>query len=126
MNGRPGRVDLLACIHLGALIGACYALELLGFKSFFFFDVSSLNLPSRDWAFRQIRVGHFPEWCTHWYLGFPFIAESQSGVYYPPNYFYFLLSPSWYATTLAYTSHLWLAGIGSYFLFRRSSSPAAA
>ena len=126
MTGRLGRADLFACLSLGALIGVCYADELLGSASFFFFDVSSLNLPARDWAFRQIRDGHFPEWCTHWYLGFPFIAESQAGVYYPPNYFFFLLFPSWYATTLAYTSHLWLAGVGTYLLFRRSSSVGGA
>jgi hypothetical protein len=126
MNGRPGRADFLACVSLGVLIALCYASELLGRTSFFFFDVSTLNLPARDWAFRQIAGGHFPQWCTHWYLGFPFIAESQSGVYYPPNYFFFLLFPSWYATTLAYTSHLWLAGVGTYFLFRRSSSVCGA
>src|SRR5215203_3054866 len=126
MNGRPGRADFLACLSLGLLIGLCYASELLGRSSFFFFDVSSLNMPARDWGFRQIRAGHFPEWCTHWYVGFPFIAESQSGIYYPPNYFFFLLFPSWYATTLAYCAHLCLAGIGAYRLYRRSASVAGA
>jgi len=119
MNGRPGRADLFGCLLLGAVVAACYAPELVGRRAFFFFDVSSLNLPARDWAFRQIKSGHFPEWCTHWYAGFPFVAESQAGVYYPPNYFFFLLFPSWYATTLAYVGHVWLAGVGAYFLFRR-------
>lgn len=122
MNGRPGRADLLASLWLGVLVSVCYAPELLGFRSLFFFDVSSLNLPARDWGFRQIASGHFPEWCPHWYLGFPFIAESQSGIYYPPNYVFFLIFPSWYATTLAYCCHLFLAGVGAYFLFRRRAS----
>jgi hypothetical protein len=122
MNDRPGRADFFACLLLGVLVGACYASELLGRRSFFFFDVSSLNLPARAWAFRQIEAGYFPEWCTHWYAGFPFVAESQSGVYYPPNYVFFLFLPSWYGTTLAYVAHLWLAGIGAYVLFRRWSS----
>jgi hypothetical protein len=126
MNVRLGRADLSACLSFGVLIAAGYAPELLGLRSFFFFDVSSLNIPARDWGFRQIAAGHFPEWCTHWYAGFPFIAESQSGIYYPPNYFFFLLFPSWYATTLTYCCHLWLAGIGAYLLFRRSASPSGA
>lgn len=94
-------------------------------KSFFYFDISSLSLPARDWGFRQVAAGYFPQWCRHWQAGFPFVAESQSGICYPPNYFFYPFLDGWKAYAVSHVFHVLLAALSSFLLFRRRCSAMA-
>jgi hypothetical protein len=120
LPNRSGRLaDVTALGFLAGAIAVVFWPELTFRKAFFYFDVSSLSMPARHWGFSQIRAGEFPQWCRNWQTGFPFVAESQSGICYPPNYLFYLLVQDWKAYTLAYLSHLLLAAWGGYALFRR-------
>lgn len=114
--------DAIACLLFSVVISAVFLPEVRFTRAFFYFDISSLNLPARHWGFEQVRQGFFPQWCRDWGTGFPFVAESQAGICYPPNYIFYLLLPSWKAYTVAYLVHLWLAGCFAFLLFRRWAS----
>ena len=120
--GRAKLSPIAPFLVLLLAIAVVYGPELTFRKAFFYFDISSLNLPARAWGFRQIREGYFPQWCPHWGTGFPFVAESQSGICYPPNYLFYPWLRCWKAYALLYLGHLLLAGSGAYLLFRRWAS----
>ncbi len=118
--------DVLALLLLAVVIGTVYGPELSGRRSFFYFDISSMNLPMRHWGFAQIRAGHFPEWCRHLGTGFPFVAESQTGICYPIHYLTFGLFASERAFAYDLLIHLWLAAAGMYAFLRLHVSRLAA
>ncbi|MGL5095514.1 MAG: hypothetical protein ACRDD1_08000, partial [Planctomycetia bacterium] len=128
-DDRPASVlkkDVAACLLAVAAVFMVYAPELTFQRAFFYFDLSSLSLPSRQWAFERLAVGDFPEWCRHWGAGGPFVGESQSGVLYPPNYAVYTWLPGWKALAVAFGLHLVAAALGCYVLFRRWCTPTAA
>lgn len=113
----PG--DLLAA---AALIG----LVLLFFWKMAFTD---LILPRGDaftyfypyWAYRHaaLRAGQIPLWNPYLFMGTPFLANSQAGVLYPPNWLLAgFTAPT--AVKIAALLHLAWAGIGMVLFGRRS------
>jgi len=70
------------------------------------------------WALHQ---GFFPFWNPFYYLGYPFLAESQGGVFYPLNLLFalFPLSSFTYFYHLLLAFHYFLTGVFSYFWLRR-------
>lgn len=69
---------------------------------------------------REMAAGRLPVWSPGSYAGFPFAADTQSAVFYPPRWVTILLSLPWqfpyYALTLEALAHVWLAGVFTYFL----------
>jgi len=63
----------------------------------------------RDFAFGQIRGGHFPLWNPYAFCGTPFFADPQSAMLYPPNWLHLLL-PSGLAFSWLFVLHVFLAG----------------
>jgi hypothetical protein len=63
----------------------------------------------RQFAFGQIRAGHFPLWNPYEFCGMPFFGDPQSAMLYPPNWVYLVLSPEVASTWLA-AIHFFLAG----------------
>ena len=68
---------------------------------------------------RALRAGRLPLWNDLWGFGFPGLAESQMGVYYPPH----LLLYRFFSTEAAYTSslvlHTYFAALGAFWAARR-------
>ncbi|MCZ7542469.1 MAG: hypothetical protein M5R40_02525 [Anaerolineae bacterium] len=83
-------------------------------------DLASFLWPTYAFAARELRAGGLPLWNPHLYSGAPFIADNQSGVFYPPNVALFLLAPSvtYEALEWLVIGHLWLAGAGMYVCLR--------
>jgi len=76
--------------------------------------------PWRLFAAETLRSGFLPLWNPHQFCGTPFVANSQSAVFYPLNLLFCLLpvKPAFGASVLL---HLWLTGCFAYLYLR---SPA--
>lgn len=70
--------------------------------------------------FETLTQGHLPLWSPGSFAGFPFAADTQAAVFYPPRYLTLLLSWPfdfpYYALELEIMIHAWLAGVFTYGL----------
>jgi 4-amino-4-deoxy-L-arabinose transferase-like glycosyltransferase len=67
----------------------------------------------------EMWAGRLPLWSPGSFGGFPFAADSQAAVFYPPRWLTILLDGadlSFYAITLEGLLHIWLAGLFTYAL----------
>jgi hypothetical protein len=68
----------------------------------------------------EVGQGRLPLWSPGSYAGFPFAADPQAAVFYPPRWLTILLSLrggfSYYALQVEAILHVWLAGIFTYGL----------
>src|SRR5262249_15274034 len=94
--------------------------------AFFFFDVSEINYPYRDFLARELRAGRFSRWCPDLYCGLPLYSESQAGYLHPPKYLRYPWLPTWQAFNFDTVLSVWLAGFGTYLWLRRRVCPAGA
>ena len=76
--------------------------------------------PWRLFASETLRSGYLPLWNPHQFCGTPFVANSQSAVFYPLNLLFCLL-PVAQAFGVSVLLHLFLTGAFAYLLLR---SPA--
>ncbi|MFZ8843377.1 YfhO family protein [Thermoflexus sp.] len=82
----------------------------------------------RDLAYRALRAGEFPLRVLCLDSGYPYLAYSQSSVFYPGTWLTLILSAvssahhaSLDALHLESLIHLWIAGATAYFLFTRET-----
>lgn len=81
-------------------------------------DSADLNYPWQSFISRTLRDGSFPFWDPHSFGGYPFYANGQSAVLYPPRLFgAAFLSPSVTHDMLSML-HVLLAGLAMYALLR--------
>ena len=68
---------------------------------------------------RALRAGRLPLWNDLWGFGFPGLAESQMGVFYPPHALLYRV----FSTEMAYTTslvlHTYVAALGTYWAARK-------
>ena len=83
-------------------------------------DLVSFIFPMYRFAGSSLRGGELPLWNPNLYAGAPFIADNQSGVFYPLNLLLFLLVPdfSYQAIEGLVILHIFLAGVTMYFCLR--------
>ena len=74
--------------------------------------------PWRLFAAESIRQGRLPLWNPYQFCGTPFVANSQSAVFYPFNLLFALL-PAMRAFAVSAVLHLTLCGWFTYLLLRR-------
>ncbi len=74
--------------------------------------------PWRLFAAQSLRGGTLPLWNPYQFCGTPFVANSQSAVFYPPNLLFALL-PTMRAFAVSAALHLTLCGWFTYLLLRR-------
>jgi hypothetical protein len=76
---------------------------------------------------RALKSGRLPYWNDLWGFGFPGLAESQMGVYYPPHVLLFGLLRVEVAYTLSLVGHMIWSGLGTAWAARRfGASPQGA
>ena len=81
-------------------------------------DATQFSMGLMAFLRESLRVGRWPLWNDLWGFGFPALAESQMGVYYPPHGLYALLSTETaYAASLA--AHFAWGALGAAWLARR-------
>lgn len=81
--------------------------------------------PMRWFTAHELRAGHLPLWNPYNASGEPWLANPQTGVFYPPSWV-FLALPFATAYVLYLYIHLALLGCGAYLLFSRRASQGAA
>jgi hypothetical protein len=81
--------------------------------------------PLRWFTAEQLKAGHLPLWNPYSASGEPWLANPQTGVFYPPAWIFLVLPfPAAYMSFLLL--HLVILGWGSYLLFARTASQGAA
>lgn len=73
--------------------------------------------PWRLFAAETLKSGYLPLWNPHQFCGTPFVANSQSAVFYPPNLLFCLL-PVWRAFGVSALLHLIVTGLFAYAFLR--------
>src|SRR5436190_3640753 len=88
-------------------------------------DLVSFLYPTYRFAAESIQAGWLPFWNPHLYVGAPFAADLQSGLYYPPNLVAFLLARPFTYEVLEglATLHYPLATVCAYALARELRLP---
>ncbi|WP_435016080.1 hypothetical protein TA3x_003640 [Tundrisphaera sp. TA3] len=72
-----------------------------------------------------IRLGRWPLWNDLWGYGFPGLAESQMGVYYPPHLLLYGLLPTEYAYVASLVLHTLWGAMGTAWAARRFGTSTA-
>ena len=83
----------------------------------FYRDLSTYFYPMRFSMYEDFRSGELPLWNRHAAMGFPLLADFQSGIFYPPHLL-FLLLPFFSACRALFVLHFLIAGAGTYKLCR--------
>jgi len=102
-------------VFLAALFFAAFPDVLLGFKTFVFRDFGMFGYPLAHYYRESLWKGELPLWNPLNDLGLPFLAQWNTMVLYPLSLFYALF-PLWWSLPVFCLAHLWLAGLGMYFL----------
>lgn len=119
----PMRRLALAIIAAAALL--LFARPLLRGEVFTFRDHADYFQPLRWFTAQELRHGRLPLWNPYSASGEPWLANPQTGVFYPPAWlFLFLPFPTAYVLFLGF--HVALLGAGAFLLFSRFVASGAA
>ena len=88
----------------------------------FFRDLSTYFYPMRYSLFESYRSGNLPLWDRHTAMGFPLLADFQTGAFYPPHALFLVLS-FFPAIRALFVFHFFVAGAGAYCLCRSWNHP---
>jgi hypothetical protein len=85
-------------------------------------DLVSFLFPVYRFAASSMWAGNLPLWNPHLYAGAPFLADMQTGLFYPLNQLLFWLAPSFPYKALIWMAvlHIFLAGLFMYLCLRYS------
>jgi hypothetical protein len=83
----------------------------------FFRDLGPYFYPMRFSLAEALNQGELPLWNRHMSLGFPLLANFQSGTFYPPHLL-FLVLPFFRAIQMLYLFHYMVAATGAYAVCR--------
>lgn len=83
-------------------------------------DLVSFLFPTYRYAAARLWAGDLPLWNPHLYGGAPFLADTQSGLFYPPNLLLSLLAPTFPYEALQWMAalHVFWAGLAMYLCLR--------
>ena len=112
--------DFLAVLSLGGLVCAFYWKIALAGRVLAGGDVFTYFYPYWAEATRVVRAGRLPLWNPYLFMGAPFLANSQVGVFYPLNWLLWFTLPAHQSVHLTIVLHLCLAALGGYLWGRAS------
>jgi hypothetical protein len=117
----PGRFALLtAC-----LIMACFPGVIAGRDTFFFRDFAIFSYPLAAYHKECFWHAQMPLWNPYNDCGLPFLAQWNTMALYPLSLIYLLFPLPW-SLNFFCLFHMWLGGLGMYFLARAWSSSQTA
>ena len=82
-----------------------------GGKVPFFRDLGPYFYPMRYSLAQSFRAGELPLWNRYMAMGFPLLADFQSGTFYPPHLLYLAL-PFWTAVRAIFVLHFFYCSYG--------------
>ncbi len=113
-------------ILLGLLFIACFPMTVLGLNAFAFLDAGQFAYPVAFYNRESFWRGELPLWNPLNSCGIPFMAQWSTLTLYPPSLFYLLLPLPW-SLNIFCLGHLFVGGMGMYFLaFRWTGNRLAA
>ena len=116
---RWGLGDLLALLAwTGAIVAFFWDVVALR-GALFYFDITEINLPYRDFFALELKAGRFSRWMPGLYCGMPLYSESQAGYLHPLKYLLYPWMETWKAFGLDTVLSVWLTGLGTYGWLRR-------
>jgi len=107
----PGRFAML----LGLFIALTFPGIILGQETFFYRDFGLFGYPLAHYQRECFWRGELPLWNPLNDSGLPFLAQWNTLTLYPPALFYLIFPLSW-SLGVFNLGHLFLAGLGMYFL----------
>jgi Bacterial membrane protein YfhO len=110
----PGKFAAL----LGLLIIACFPQVVFGLETFYFRDYQLFGYPLAFYHREAFWRGEIPLWNPYNDCGLPFLAQWNTLTLYPLSLFYLLFPLPWSLGVFC-LGHLFLAGMGMYFLAHR-------
>jgi hypothetical protein len=117
---RPwGWADLVALTVWTAAIASYFWKAVSLQEALFFFDITEINYPYRDFFASELRAGRFSRWHPGLYCGLPLFSESQAGYLHPLKYLLYPWLATWKAFNLDTVLSVWLTGVGTYGWLRR-------
>lgn len=127
-ESRPPRwswADLLAIGVVLAAVAWVFREVLFGGRTLFYFDISEINYPYRDFLANEWRAGRFSRWHPGLYCGMALFSESQAGFLHFLKPLYLFL-PTWRAFGLDTVLSIALTALATYGWLRRHVGPAGA
>ena len=118
--GRPRRARWSGPSAIAAFFWDAVSLR----EALFYFDITEINYPYRDFFADELRAGRFSRWCPGLYCGLPLYSESQAGYLHPLKYLLYPWLATWQAFNLDTVLSVWLTGLGTYGWLRRHVGPA--
>ena len=119
-----GRTDAVLLLLLGSLVVGFHVPLAFSDTIVTDYDLYVYFYPYWEYRADALRAAQLPLWNPFMYTGVPFLANIQSGVFYPINaLLIFLEAPR--AVAFSYLFHLWLAAAGMYMLLRQLGTGAA-
>src|SRR5438128_257509 len=119
------RMKRAAAIVIVAVALAAMGLPLVRGEVFTLRDHTGYFQPMRWFTSVELRAGHLPLWNPYSASGEPWLANPQTGVFYPPTWI-FLVLPFATAYVIFLIFHLALLGCGAFLLFSRIGSARGA
>ncbi|HYR28628.1 MAG TPA: hypothetical protein VEU30_09185, partial [Thermoanaerobaculia bacterium] len=119
------RAHRFAFALLFLLAAAIFLPALVWLEVFTIRDHFDYFQPLRFFTAEELKAGHLPLWNPYSASGEPWLANPQTGVFYPPAWL-FLFLPFETAYMLFLLVHLLILGWGAYLLFARTVSQGAA
>jgi hypothetical protein len=114
-----------ALAFLLAVAAPIFLLPLVHGEVFTLRDHFDYFQPLRWFTATELQAGHLPLWNPYNASGEPWLANPQTGVFYPPAWLFVVLPfPAAYMLFLLF--HVVLLGWGAYLLFARTASQGAA
>ena len=129
--GLPSAVRRLPSHHVVPVIviliiaGALFVPAIVHHEVFTFRDHTDYFQPLRWYTAESLRQWQLPLWNPYNASGEPWLANPQSGVFYPPTWL-FIFMPFAAAYMSYLLLHLALLGVNAYVLFTRSATRGAA
>ena len=88
-------------------------------QALFYFDLTEINYPYREFLASEWRLGRFSRWMPGLYNGLPLFAESQAGYLHPLKFLLYPWLPTWQALNLDTVGSIALTGLAMYGWMRR-------
>jgi hypothetical protein len=82
-------------------------------------DAADVHYSAQKYFADTVREGHLPQWTPYVFSGFPFLADPQTGAWYPLHLPFFLAGITPKAIEWELALHAFLALCGTYLLARR-------
>ena len=114
---------------VAAVILLAYAVPLLSPDASIQWDAVDVHYSAQRYFAERILRGDIPFWTPYVFSGFPFMADPQTGAWYPGNWPFMLVGAGAKALQAELAFHALVAATGMFFLLRRwfvGSAAAAA